>query len=238
MYSAPPTALCCDRFADDIQHGSASNPQMASVVVLVAGVMVLVAGVVVVGGGFGGGAVYANDFYMIRAMMRFVCLYCFGKHCLSKLSSWRGDHVVAAMVVFVNASRIASFSLLIKGYEQTHRVPSNFIKTLVVSRAAYLEGDDDILLLSFFEPRLHTHVFWRGDHKFTVVASTSSVLCGSCNSRSERKKVDIVHPTPIASVSFPAATVVRTLAQHEEVVETWLHGIVKDEREACERIER
>ncbi|GKC19100.1 hypothetical protein Tco_1021250 [Tanacetum coccineum] len=55
--------------------------------------------------------------------------------------------------VFVNASRIASLSLLIKGYEQTYRVPSNSIKTLAVSCAAYLEGDDDVLLLlSFFQP--------------------------------------------------------------------------------------
>ncbi|GKC42345.1 hypothetical protein Tco_1060067 [Tanacetum coccineum] len=96
-------------------------------------------------------------------------------------------------------------------------------------------------------------------------------------------RVDIVHPTPVAAVAFPAATVVRTLARHGEViggiqerlldmptqrweeieeelltlrereranraetegitlcarvrslelVETWLHGIVKDEREA------
>ncbi|GJU55192.1 hypothetical protein Tco_1228906 [Tanacetum coccineum] len=100
-------------------------------------------------------------------------------------------------------------------------------------------------------------------------------------------KMDIIHPEPIAVVAFPAATVVRTLAQHREVIggiqerllemptqrweeikeelltlrdranraetegitlrarvrsleliETWLYGIVRDEREACERIER
>ncbi|GKD19102.1 hypothetical protein Tco_1208260, partial [Tanacetum coccineum] len=71
--------------------------------------------------------------------------------------------------------------------------------------------------------------------------------------------VDIVHPTPVAAFAFPAATVVRTLAGQGEVIrgiqerlldmptqrvrslevfETRLHGIVKDEREARERIER
>ncbi|GKB71753.1 hypothetical protein Tco_0933165 [Tanacetum coccineum] len=70
---------------------------------------------------------------------------------------------------------------------------------------------------------------------------------------------DIAHPLPVAAFAFPAVTVVRTLARHGEVirgiqerllemptqrvrslevVETWLHGIVKDEREARERIER
>nr|GEU40557.1 hypothetical protein [Tanacetum cinerariifolium] len=76
-------------------------------------------------------------------------------------------------------------------------------------------------------------------------------------------RVDIVHPTPIAAVVFPAATVVggdrggaansererervnrvetegvtlRTRVRSLEVVETWLYVIVKDEREVCERI--
>ncbi|GKE79881.1 hypothetical protein Tco_1549881 [Tanacetum coccineum] len=98
-------------------------------------------------------------------------------------------------------------------------------------------------------------------------------------------KVDIIHPELVAVVTFPAATVVRTLALHEEVIggiqerllkmpilrwedieeelltlreranraetkgitlrarvrsleliETWLHGIVRDEREAREKI--
>ncbi|GKF84757.1 hypothetical protein Tco_0249655 [Tanacetum coccineum] len=100
-------------------------------------------------------------------------------------------------------------------------------------------------------------------------------------------RVDVVHPAPITTVAFPAVTIMRTLARHEEViggiqerlvemptqrweeieeelltlreranraetegitlrtrvrslelVETWLHGIVMDEREAHERIER
>nr|GEY72490.1 hypothetical protein [Tanacetum cinerariifolium] len=72
-------------------------------------------------------------------------------------------------------------------------------------------------------------------------------------------RVDIIHPEPVVAVAFPAANVVRTLAQNGEVIgsiqegllemptqrvrsleliETWLHGIVRDEREARERIER
>ncbi|GJX36689.1 hypothetical protein Tco_0248246 [Tanacetum coccineum] len=31
--------------------------------------------------------------------------------------------------------------------------------------------------------------------------------------------VDVVHPAPVAVVAFPAATVVRTLAQHEEAIQ-------------------
>ncbi|GJW42536.1 hypothetical protein Tco_0071335, partial [Tanacetum coccineum] len=31
-------------------------------------------------------------------------------------------------------------------------------------------------------------------------------------------RVDIIHPEPVAIVAFPAATVVRTLAQHEEAI--------------------
>ncbi|GJZ91347.1 hypothetical protein Tco_0663274 [Tanacetum coccineum] len=70
-------------------------------------------------------------------------------------------------------------------------------------------------------------------------------------------KMDIIHPEPVTIVYFPAATVVRTLARHGErasraetegitlrarvrsleLIETWLHGIVRDEREARERIE-
>ncbi|GKC43449.1 hypothetical protein Tco_1061171, partial [Tanacetum coccineum] len=58
-------------------------------------------------------------------------------------------------------------------------------------------------------------------------------------------RVYIVHPILVVAVAFLATTVVRTLSRHEEVirvrslevVETWLHGIVKDEREARERIE-
>ncbi|GJU07388.1 hypothetical protein Tco_1123818 [Tanacetum coccineum] len=30
-------------------------------------------------------------------------------------------------------------------------------------------------------------------------------------------RIDIIHPEPIAVVAFPAATIVRTLARHEEV---------------------
>ncbi|GJU44886.1 hypothetical protein Tco_1202152 [Tanacetum coccineum] len=100
-------------------------------------------------------------------------------------------------------------------------------------------------------------------------------------------RVDIIHPEPVAAIAFPAATVVRTLARHGEVIggiqerllemptqrweeieeklptlreranraetegitlharvrsleliETWLHGIVRDEREAHERMKR
>ncbi|GKD39181.1 hypothetical protein Tco_1259388, partial [Tanacetum coccineum] len=100
-------------------------------------------------------------------------------------------------------------------------------------------------------------------------------------------RVDIIHPEPVAAVAFPAATVVRTLARHGEVIrgiqerllemptqrwgeieeelltlreranraetegitlrarvrsleliETWFFGIVRDEREAREKIER
>ncbi|GJY48698.1 hypothetical protein Tco_0438654 [Tanacetum coccineum] len=64
-------------------------------------------------------------------------------------------------------------------------------------------------------------------------------------------KVDIIHLEPVAAVAFPAATVMRTLARHGEVIggiqkrvrsleliETWLHGIVRDEREARGRIQR
>nr|GEW85960.1 hypothetical protein [Tanacetum cinerariifolium] len=74
-------------------------------------------------------------------------------------------------------------------------------------------------------------------------------------------RVDIVHPTPVATIAFAATIVVRTLDSHGErdrerancvetegvtlrarvrsleVVETWLHGIVKDEQKARERIE-
>ncbi|GJY79370.1 hypothetical protein Tco_0485171 [Tanacetum coccineum] len=31
-------------------------------------------------------------------------------------------------------------------------------------------------------------------------------------------RVDVVHPTPVAAVDFPAATVVRTLAKHGEAI--------------------
>ncbi|GKD29908.1 hypothetical protein Tco_1240686 [Tanacetum coccineum] len=100
-------------------------------------------------------------------------------------------------------------------------------------------------------------------------------------------RMDIIHPEPVTVVAFPAATVVRTLTRHGEVIggiqerllkmpiqrweeieeelltlrerasraetegitlrarirsleliETWFHGIVRDEREACERMER
>ncbi|GKE70029.1 hypothetical protein Tco_1528101 [Tanacetum coccineum] len=72
-------------------------------------------------------------------------------------------------------------------------------------------------------------------------------------------RMDIIHPKPIATVAFPTTTVVRTLARHGEVIggiqkrllemptqrvrsleliETWLHGIVRDKREARERMER
>ncbi|GJY36634.1 hypothetical protein Tco_0422012 [Tanacetum coccineum] len=71
--------------------------------------------------------------------------------------------------------------------------------------------------------------------------------------------VDVIHPVPVTAVVFSASTVVMRLAEHGEaiqviqerllemptqrvrsleVVETWLHGIVRDEREARERIER
>ncbi|GKE09634.1 hypothetical protein Tco_1413185, partial [Tanacetum coccineum] len=72
-------------------------------------------------------------------------------------------------------------------------------------------------------------------------------------------RVDIVHLTPVAAVAFPAATeeieeellalrergnkaktegvTLRARVRSLEVVETWLHGIVKDEREAREMIE-
>ncbi|GJY65745.1 hypothetical protein Tco_0467983 [Tanacetum coccineum] len=70
-------------------------------------------------------------------------------------------------------------------------------------------------------------------------------------------RVDIIHPEPVAADTFPAATFVRTLARHEEeiggiqerlldmptqrvrsleLIETWLHGIVRDEREAREKM--
>nr|GFB37356.1 hypothetical protein [Tanacetum cinerariifolium] len=72
-------------------------------------------------------------------------------------------------------------------------------------------------------------------------------------------RVDIIHPEPVVAVAFLAANVVRTLAQNGEVIgtiqegllemptqrvrsleliETWLHGIVRDEREARKRNER
>ncbi|GKB16242.1 hypothetical protein Tco_0850165 [Tanacetum coccineum] len=100
-------------------------------------------------------------------------------------------------------------------------------------------------------------------------------------------RMDVIHLEPVATVAFPAVTVVRTLARHGEVIggiqeqllemptqrwegieeelltlrertnkaetegitlrarvksleliETWLHGIVRDEREARERMER
>ncbi|GKC48054.1 hypothetical protein Tco_1065776 [Tanacetum coccineum] len=71
-------------------------------------------------------------------------------------------------------------------------------------------------------------------------------------------RMDIIHPEPVVVVAFPAATVVRTLARYKEVIggiqerllemptqrvrsleliETWLHGIVRDERKARERME-
>ncbi|GJS77382.1 hypothetical protein Tco_0727263 [Tanacetum coccineum] len=68
-------------------------------------------------------------------------------------------------------------------------------------------------------------------------------------------RVDVIHPVPVTSAVFPALTVVMRLAEHREaiqaeteritlrtrvrsleVVETWLHGIVRDEREARVRI--
>ncbi|GJR90536.1 reverse transcriptase domain-containing protein [Tanacetum coccineum] len=71
-------------------------------------------------------------------------------------------------------------------------------------------------------------------------------------------EMDVIHPVPVTAAFFPASTVVMRLAEHEEdiqdmaeteritlrtrvrsleVVETWLHGIVRDEREARARIE-
>ncbi|GJZ01526.1 zinc finger, CCHC-type containing protein [Tanacetum coccineum] len=71
--------------------------------------------------------------------------------------------------------------------------------------------------------------------------------------------VDVIHHVPITLAVFPASTVVMRLVEHWEeiqdmaeieritlharvrsleVVETWLHGIVRDEREARARIER
>ncbi|GJV02717.1 hypothetical protein Tco_1336286 [Tanacetum coccineum] len=77
-------------------------------------------------------------------------------------------------------------------------------------------------------------------------------------------RMDIIHPEPIAIVAFPTATVggdqggaansereterasgaeiegitLRARVRSLELIETWLHGIVRDEKEACERIER
>ncbi|GKD84703.1 hypothetical protein Tco_1355857, partial [Tanacetum coccineum] len=95
-----------------------------------------------------------------------------------------------------------------------------------------------------------------------MVAHTILVSADSFKGSSEDTidiGVDVIHPVHIGLVVFPTATVVRILARHGErdqiglrqrgvtlhakvrsldVVETWLHDIVKDEREACERIER
>ncbi|GJU23482.1 hypothetical protein Tco_1156824 [Tanacetum coccineum] len=75
-------------------------------------------------------------------------------------------------------------------------------------------------------------------------------------------RVDVVHLAPVTAVAFPAATrweeieeelltlrersnraeiegiTLRSKVRSLELVETWLHGIVSDEREAYERIER
>nr|GEV94850.1 tricalbin-3-like [Tanacetum cinerariifolium] len=53
----------------------------------------------------------------------------------------------------------------------------------------------------FVSQGLHTPVFWRGDHKFTVVAATANVSCGSHNSGSEPKKFA---PTIQTKKSFSA----------------------------------
>ncbi|GJR68282.1 hypothetical protein Tco_0014347 [Tanacetum coccineum] len=74
-------------------------------------------------------------------------------------------------------------------------------------------------------------------------------------------RVGVIHHVPVTSDIFPALTVVMSLAEHEEAiqeraymaktkritlrarvrsleaVETWLHGIVRDEREGRARIE-
>ncbi|GKA16155.1 hypothetical protein Tco_0695902 [Tanacetum coccineum] len=74
--------------------------------------------------------------------------------------------------------------------------------------------------------------------------------------------VDVIYPVPVTSVVFPASTrweeieeelmalreradmaetekiTLRVRVRSLEVVKTWLHGIVRDEREARARIER
>ncbi|GKB53016.1 hypothetical protein Tco_0903769, partial [Tanacetum coccineum] len=51
-----------------------------------------------------------------------------------------------------------------------------------------------------------------------MVAPTIPVLAEENLGDPIEIRVDIVHPTPVAAVAFPAAAVVRTLAQHEEVI--------------------
>ncbi|GKE52105.1 hypothetical protein Tco_1487261, partial [Tanacetum coccineum] len=75
-------------------------------------------------------------------------------------------------------------------------------------------------------------------------------------------RMDIIHPEPVTTVAFPAVTrwkeieeellTLREIASRAEtegitlcarvrsleLIQTWLHGIVRDEREARERIER
>ncbi|GKC62598.1 hypothetical protein Tco_1095196 [Tanacetum coccineum] len=76
-------------------------------------------------------------------------------------------------------------------------------------------------------------------------------------------RMDIIHPEPVAAIAFPTSIVVggdrggaadserkrankaetegitlRARVRSLELIETWLHGIVRDEREARERMER
>ncbi|GJR97579.1 hypothetical protein Tco_0269753 [Tanacetum coccineum] len=61
-------------------------------------------------------------------------------------------------------------------------------------------------------------------------------------------RVDIIHLEPVNAVPFPAATrankaetegiTLRVRVRSLELIETWLHGIVRDEREAREKMER
>ncbi|GKC20020.1 hypothetical protein Tco_1022170, partial [Tanacetum coccineum] len=51
-----------------------------------------------------------------------------------------------------------------------------------------------------------------------LVAPTFCVLAEENLGDSIEIRVDIVHPMPVAAVAFPAAAVVRTLAQHEEIM--------------------
>ncbi|GJX51694.1 putative cytochrome P450 [Tanacetum coccineum] len=61
-------------------------------------------------------------------------------------------------------------------------------------RSAWREGDDDddLYCCVFVSQGLHTPVFWQGNHKFTMVAATASVSCGSRNSGSEPKQYDYI----------------------------------------------
>nr|GEV22440.1 hypothetical protein [Tanacetum cinerariifolium] len=69
----------------------------------------------------------------------------------------------------------------------------------------------------------------------TILASTNSFE-GSFEDTTDIG-VDVIHPVPVALVIFPTATVVRTLARHEEVIRGIQERLLEMRTQRWEEIE-